>query len=418
MMAVLTGFSTTDDGSIEAPNLLRTKAGEIIGLTIFVAAATKIGRGAGLPSFGSPGFHRLSHSTTRRPAADDGKRAIGHRRQNASENPENKLRIAASATTVHSRHHPLEESQFQRQPRRVLMFSRRTQMKKPCQRAVRGLRGNAARECLRNGGGCAIRAPHIPHALLMMILRIPHWLLCLAWMVPAVGLAQERLYFNGVDWKDGYALVPETPVARGDRYWVAVDVHGAGGLHNERLGVELMEILKPEPVIVIVPSFKDGYQSGSGDFANQLMENLKWVSRRHPVHMRMFIHGHSGGAQFAHRFAFAHPEMVSGVSAHSAGTWATGERFGDINPRARKIPFLISCGEKDTQKAFPESPMTRIEWYHEFVAQMKKQRFAFYATTWPDHGHGVPMSLYAAQLKECFLLATRGGKPVSEGWSR
>ncbi|MFU8892711.1 MAG: hypothetical protein ACNA8L_03695 [Luteolibacter sp.] len=244
------------------------------------------------------------------------------------------------------------------------------------------------------------------------------WLGCIAMMLPSMAVAAERLYFNGENWRAGYALVSANAPERGGKYWVAVDVHGAGGLRNESLGAELMRILEPEPVIVIVPSFKDGYQSGTGEFARQLMENLKWVSQRYPVHAKMFIHGHSGGAQFAHRFAFAHPELVSGVSAHSAGTWATGDRFGQINPRARRIPFLISCGEKDTQKAFPESPMHRLEWYHAFAAEMKKQRFVIYATTWPDRGHAVPMSLYAERLKECFLLGNRGIKPVSDGWSR
>ena len=132
----------------------------------------------------------------------------------------------------------------------------------------------------------------------------------------------------------------------------------------------------------------------------------------------MHMHGHSGGAQFAHRFAFAHPERVLGVSAHSAGTWATGERFGKINPRARHIPFLVSCGEKDTQKAFRKSPKTRIDWYHAFAAELQKQRFTVYATTWPEHGHAVPMSLYARQLKECFLLGARRVPPESDGWNR
>ncbi len=246
--------------------------------------------------------------------------------------------------------------------------------------------------------------------------RMTKWMLFCAMMMTALSWAAERVYFNGADWKAGYVLVPERKLERGEKFRVVVDVHGAGGLRNEKPGVELMRILEPEAVLVIVPSFGNGYQAGNGRFAKQLIDHFEWVAERHPVHEKMFIHGHSGGAQFAHRFAFAHPERVSGVSAHSAGSWAGREGYGTINPRAKRIPFLVSCGENDTQKSVPDSPMTRIEWYHSFSAELAEKGFVFYGTTWPGKGHAVPISLYARQLKECFLLGTRKMRPESEGW--
>lgn len=214
------------------------------------------------------------------------------------------------------------------------------------------------------------------------------------------------VYFNGKDAKAGYYLVPENVPANGAKMWVAVDVHGAGGLRGEGRGKDLMQLLGPEPLIVIVPSFTDGYQAGDGKWADQLVGNFKEVAKKHSVHDKMFVHGHSGGGQFAHRFAFAKPEYVIGVSAHSSGSWACAGGYGKINKRAKKIPFAISCGEKDTALSTPQSAHTRIAWYRLFEAEMKKEGFDVDGRTWPGVGHGVPLKLMGEQVRKCFLKAT------------
>jgi len=59
------------------------------------------------------------------------------------------------------------------------------------------------------------------------------------------------------------------------------------------------------------------------------------------------VSGFSGGAQFAHRFAFAHPERVRAVAAHSAGSY-------DPPPaRARHLPFLVTVGLNESAASRP-----------------------------------------------------------------
>lgn len=227
----------------------------------------------------------------------------------------------------------------------------------------------------------------------------------------------EILFFNQTDFRGGYAVIPaEFPAQSPVRAWVVVDVHGAGGLKAMRDNAWISEVLAPAPIILLVPSFSDGYQNGNGKWADQLMDHFQQIQDLYPVHGRMFLHGHSGGAQFVHRFAFHAPEQVIGVSAHSAGSWAGEPGFGDITNKATSIPFLISCGENDTDYSMPRFSYTRIEWYHRFARELKQRGFVLHASVWPNTGHGVPHQLYQKAFRECFRLATQGEIPPGEGW--
>jgi len=226
-------------------------------------------------------------------------------------------------------------------------------------------------------------------------------------VLAGMGVAEaETVYFNGKDAKGGYYLVPDDMPKDATKVWVAVHVHGAGGLRGEDTGKDIAKLLGPQPVIVIVPSFTDGYQAGDGKWAAQLIGHFKEVAERYPVQDKMFVHGHSGGGQFAHRFAFAEPQYVAGVSAHSSGSWACAGGYGKINKSAKRIPFAISCGEADTALSYPGAPHTRIEWYKLFEDELKKAGFDVDGRTWPGVGHGVSMKLMGEQVKECFRKAT------------
>lgn len=225
------------------------------------------------------------------------------------------------------------------------------------------------------------------------------------------------MYFNQQDFTQGYFIVPESVTANpGTKAWVVVEVHGAGGLKEEHRGEWLVELLDPTPVIVLVPSFTDGYQSGDGKWARQLMDHFEAIQNAHNVHDTMFLHGHSGGAQFVHRFAFNEPDLVAGVSAHSAGSWAVAGGYGKINPKAKNFPWLISCGDQDTKVAWKGYVYNRIEWYELFAQELVDDGFVVHPNVWSGVGHGVEKHFYEHLLKECFLLATKGELPSDKGW--
>jgi len=246
--------------------------------------------------------------------------------------------------------------------------------------------------------------------------KLPLFLIFQCLLLCAPQLAANTVYFNGKNSKGGYYIVPDKLPEDGTKVWVMVDVHGAGGLRGEGGGHGLAKLVAPELVIVIVPSFSDGYQAGDGKWAKQLVGHFKEVGKSYSIHDKLFVHGHSGGGQFAHRFAFAEPGYVVGISAHSSGSWACDGGYGKISNRAKGIPFTISCGEKDTALSYKDAKHTRLEWYKLFAAELEKKGFVFAGQTWPGVGHGVSLKLYGPQLKECFLLATRGVTPSSGKW--
>lgn len=192
-------------------------------------------------------------------------------------------------------------------------------------------------------------------------------------------------------------------IAAGTTYQLVVGVHGAGG--NGKGACGLAGWANRGDVIVIGPSFVSrgsAYQNGNGVHAEKLIALAETLGKTHKLKDKMFIHGFSGGAQFAHRFAMLHPDHVCGVSAHSGGSWATGGRFSES---AKKMYFAISCGEKDTGKAWREAPLNRLEWFGQFRDILHQGRFTYIAATWPGVGHSRPPGVMDL-AKQCFQLST------------
>jgi predicted esterase len=204
---------------------------------------------------------------------------------------------------------------------------------------------------------------------------------------------------------DCFVYTPD-PIDPEKTYQLVVGVHGAGGRGNGAAGMK--DWAKRGDVIVIGPSFETKgerpYQNGDGVHAEKLIDLFEGLKKEHKLRDKMFLHGFSGGSQFTHRFAMLHPKLVCGVSAHSGGTWAT-DGYGEFSTSAKGIPFAVSCGEKDTAKAFPEAPFNRLEWFGRFRDEIDKKRFAHIAASWPEAGHNISPGAWDF-AKQCFQLGT------------
>ena len=157
------------------------------------------------------------------------------------------------------------------------------------------------------------------------------------------------------------------------------------------------------------------------------------------------LFGFSGGAQFAHRFVYAHPEPVLSVCLASAG-WYTppdsGRRFPNGTDRTARLdgirfeagrlartPTLVVVGDKDTERdeALRKTPrvdklqgsdrIERAEWFHRRLRRLAKRNeypalheFALLENTSHDFGEAVHQGGLAGTLFDFCERAARHSK--------
>lgn len=197
-----------------------------------------------------------------------------------------------------------------------------------------------------------------------------------------------------------YFLYPPATTDPDKTYWLVVGVHGYRA--NGKGAAGLANWAEKHDCIVVGPSFpNEGYQGLAHQSDEQLIAVAKDVGKTYKLHPKLFIAGFSGGSQYAHRFMLKHPQLVVGCAAHSGGTWATG----GINPLAKSIPFVMSCGENDTAKSFPEAQYGRLEWAKLFEAEAKEAGFFMDSKFFPNVGHSQCKEA-RDMTEECFIVAT------------
>jgi len=189
-------------------------------------------------------------------------------------------------------------------------------------------------------------------------------------------------------------------------YWLVVGAHG-----NNQSGKNAAWIgdwVDRGDCIAVAPSFPQGFQGLGDNSDNQLLQIFSALQHQYKLHSKLFVTGHSAGAQFAHRFASKHADKTLGCAASSAGSWATGGEFGNFSSSARTIPIAISCGEQDTKPAGPGAQYGRLEWAKRFEKQLADGHFFYKAKYWPGAGHGGNAGGDHQLQLEAFSLGTSG----------
>ena len=214
----------------------------------------------------------------------------------------------------------------------------------------------------------------------------------------------ELYYYSGAtaffacqsDQRFSYCLyVPAAHRATERPLPLVVLVHGTGRT-AERYRTMSRDFAEQHGCIVLAPLFPAGIIDPSDlhgykrlayrdiRFDRVLLDMVDEVGQRFRVGTERFLlHGFSGGGQFAHRFAYLHPDRLSALSIGAPGRvtrinpdvpWWLGtadlaERFGvelDL-PALRRVPVQMLVGDQDLDTAEIAEPgldaggVTRIE---------------------------------------------------------
>lgn len=208
-----------------------------------------------------------------------------------------------------------------------------------------------------------------------------------------------------------------------------VIIHGSSRT-AERYRDACIELAEQHHCLVLVPLFPLGIPVGETEdlyklqrpgevrYDRLLLAMVDEVCQRYGQRdTRFYLHGFSGGGQFAHRFYYLRPQQLHAVSIAAPGqitlpdpqhNWGRGvadmaELFGcELDLTAMKqVPVQLLVGEEDTELQADQSPPFELRSRRERVQQLSQSYTAsgFRVTlqTVPGVGHNGLALLPAAQ---------------------
>jgi len=182
-----------------------------------------------------------------------------------------------------------------------------------------------------------------------------------------------------------------------------------GGLNSQGgryMGSDWKEFARENGFAILSPVFKFSVVSEIENFNKRtsyhypeawsgetLITILKKIAKTENISSKkLYLFGHSAGAQFVHRFALLYPERCKAVAAHNAGSY-------DLPQRKINTKFLIAVGENDT------TPISRVDLARKFVNACRKKRIKVELEIIPGAGHSLTQE--QINLSHQFFLKAR-----------
>lgn len=130
---------------------------------------------------------------------------------------------------------------------------------------------------------------------------------------------------------------------------VLVALHGMGG-SGEEFARDLIDQSSRNGWLLVAPTIQYGDWTDPAQVAREDPALMRWLAETLDglpdrtgltIRKRVFLLGHSRGAQLATRFALFYPERVAGVAALSAGTYTLPSASGPQG-RAAAFPYGVA----------------------------------------------------------------------------
>ena len=136
--------------------------------------------------------------------------------------------------------------------------------------------------------------------------------------------------------------------------------------------------------ILLSPQFGEGYQRLEGGQEQKLKDIISEVENEYSVdHDRIFLVGFSGGAQFAHRFAYRN-RFLRAVCILSPGDCDSPPS----EPSAKSVRYFVGVGEKD-----PRYPVAK-----KLYNLLKKKGYEVTFESFPLVGHVLHSNMKSAAM--------------------
>lgn len=185
--------------------------------------------------------------------------------------------------------------------------------------------------------------------------------------------------FLGSDASQRYLIQLPSGYRADKKYTVFIAIHWYTGTAEQQVN-EWKFYANKEKYILLCPQFADGYQLFQQNEDKKLIEIIKELEQEFHVGRGMvFLVGYSGGAQFAHRFAFRHCAYIRAVCVLAAGEYDSLP----FSSQARKVKYFVAAGEED-----PRFKSTK-----RFYLGLKNNGYDVVFKSFPGVGHTLHSSI-------------------------